>query len=201
VVLTSSFIALCVWIRRHYDTARQAVCRLDEILTSVPVEPSGAPALERDTQAPTAVFLVNGYNGLGIHAMLAVPRLFGSHFKNFVFLSVGVIDSSRFKGAAEVGNLRESVVEDLKKYVRMARSGGMYAEYWYALGTDAIEEVEKLSEQVVARFPRAVFFAGKLVFQEENFLTRLLHNQAAQTLQRRLQFKGLQMVVLPVRAM
>jgi len=39
------------------------------------------------------------------------------------------------------------------------------------------------------------------VFAEENLLTRLLHNQAAHTLQRRLQFKGLQMVVLPVRAM
>ena len=101
----------------------------------------------------------------------------------------------------KVDNLRRSVVEDLKKYVRMARSGGMYAEYWYSLGTDAIDEVERLCEQVVARFPRAVFFAGKLVFQEENVLTRLLHNQAAQTLQRRLQFKGLQMVVLPVRAM
>jgi hypothetical protein len=201
VVLTSSFIGLCVWIRRHYLQARQAVSRLDEILTSVPVEPSGAPVLERNTQAPTAVFLVNGYNGLGIHATLAVPRLFGSQFKNFVFVSVGVIDSSRFKGAAEVENLRASIVGDLKKYVRMARSGGLYAEYWYSLGTDAIEEVEKLCEQVVNRFPRAVFFAGKLVFQEENFLTRLLHNQAAQALQRRLQFKGLQMVVLPVRAM
>jgi amino acid transporter len=201
VVLTSAFIAVCVRIRGHYDHAQQAVRRLDAILTTVPVEPSGAPALARDTQAPTAVFLVNGYNGLGMHALLAVPRLFGSHFRNFVFVSVGVIDSSRFKGAAEVENLRASTVEGLEKYVRLARSGGMYAEYWYALGTDAIEEVEKLCEEVVRTFPRSVFFAGKLVFERENVLTRLLHNQAAYTLQRRLQFKGLQMVVLPVRAM
>jgi hypothetical protein len=201
VVLTSTFVGLCLWIRRHYDQAQQAVRRLDEILTTVPIEPSGVAPLERDTQAPTAVFLVNGYNGLGIHAMLAVPRLFGSHFKNFVFVTAGVIDSSRFKGAAEVGNLHESTVEGLKKYERLARSGGLYSEYWYALGTDAIEAVEKLCEQVAQSFPRSVFFAGKLVFAEENLLTRLLHNQAAHTLQRRLQFKGLQMVVLPVRAM
>ena len=50
------------------------------------------------------------------------------------------------------------------------------------------------------KFPRAVFFSGKLVFAKENLLTRLLHNQAAHTIQRRLQFAGLQMVVLPVRA-
>ena len=134
-------------------------------------------------------------------AVIHLPLL--SRFRVFGSTSVtaGVIDSSRFKGAAEVGNLRASTVTALEKYVRMARSGGMYAEYWYALGTDAIDEVEKLCEQVVERFPRAVFFAGKLVFSEENLLTRLLHNQAAHTLQRRLQFKGLPLVVLPVRAM
>ena len=47
----------------------------------------------------------------------------------------------------------------------------------------------------------AAFFSGKLVFSEENFLTRQLHNQASMALQRRLQFKGLQMIVLPVRAL
>jgi hypothetical protein len=47
---------------------------------------------------------------------------------------------------------------------------------------------------------RTTFFAGKLVFSEENFLTRMLHNQAAFAIQRRLQLKGLQMIVLPVRA-
>ena len=46
-------------------------------------------------------------------------------------------------------------------------------------------------------FTRPVFFSGKLVFARENLLTRLLHNHAAQTLQRRLQFEGLQMVILP----
>jgi len=201
VLLTSTFVAVCIWIKRHYDQAQQAVCRLDDILTTVPVVSSGVVPPARDPQAPTAVFLVNGYNGLGIHAMLAVPRLFGAHFKNFVFVTAGVIDSSRFKGAAEVGNLRASTTEALEKYVQLARSGGLHAEYWYGLGTDAIEEVEKLCECVAQTFPRAVFFAGKLVFAEENLLTRLLHNQAAHTLQRRLQFKGLQMVVLPVRAM
>ena len=201
VVLTSAFVAGCVWIRGHYAHAQQAVRRLDEILTSVPIEPGGAPPPPRDTQAPTAVFLVSGYNGLGIHAMLAVPRLFGSHFKNFVFVTVGVIDSSRFKGATEVERLRASTIEGVERYVRLVRSGGRYAEYWYALGLDAIDELEALCERVARTFPRSVFFAGKLVFADENLWTRLLHNQAAYTLQRRLQFKGLTMVVLPVRAL
>jgi amino acid transporter len=108
VVLTSTFVGLCLWIRRHYDQAQQAVRRLDEILTTVPIEPSGVAPLERYTQAPTAVFLVNGYNGLGIHAMLAVPRLFGSHFKNFVFVTAGVIDCFIDTGSRETRRCRRS---------------------------------------------------------------------------------------------
>lgn len=201
VVLTSGFVAICTWIRSHYRKAQQVVQRLDDILTNVPTVDATSVQPTRNNHAPTAVFLVNGYTGLGIHAVLAVPRLFGSQFKNFVFVSAGVIDSSRFKGTAEVENLRHTTETSLKKYVQLARSGGVHAEYWYALGTDTIDEVEKLCTRVAETFPKSVFFAGKLVFEQENFLTRLLHNQAATTLQRRLQFNGLTMVVLPVRAL
>ena len=202
VVLTSSFIAICIWIKSHYRQTTRVLQRLDDILVSVPMLPdSGAPRPERDTRGPTAVFLVSGYNGLGLHAVLGVPRLFGDHFKNFVFVSVGVIDSSRFKGASEVDNLRHSTEEALQKYVKFARNLGVYAEYWYALGTDTIDEIEKLCTRVAQTFPRSVFFSGKLVFAQDNLLTRLLHNQAAHTMQRRLQFAGLPMVVLPVRVM
>ncbi len=68
-------------------------------------------------------------------------------------------------------------------------------------GTDAVGELEELCKQIARRFRRPAFFAGKLVFREENFLTRRLHNQAAMAIQRRLQFAGLQMMVLPVRAL
>jgi hypothetical protein len=62
-----------------------------------------------------------------------------------------------------------------------------------------MEELEKLCKSVAKEFPRSVFFAGKLVFQEENFLTRLLHNHTPFTLEQRLQFEGLEMMILPVR--
>ena len=153
----------------------------------------------RDTNAPTAVFFVNGYNGLGIHAVLGVPRLFGAHFKNFVFVGVGVIDSNRFKGREEIEHLQHETERSLEKYTQFVKRQGLYAEYWCAMGTDAIDELEHLAHEVAKRFPRSVFFAGKLVFQQEQFWHKVLHNQAAFTLQRRLQFSGLQMVVLRLR--
>jgi hypothetical protein len=67
------------------------------------------------------------------------------------------------------------------------------------LGIDLIDELEKLSRSVAQDFPRSVFFAGKLVFEQENFLIRLLHNQTPFTLVQRLQFEGLDMMVLPIR--
>jgi amino acid transporter len=200
VVVTSLFVLVCIGIRRHYTNTNALLKRLDEALMDVATPQPDTVPVNRDTKAATAVFLVTGYNGLGLHAVLGVPRLFGGHFKNFVFVSAGVIDSSRFKGAAEVDNLREQTKAELERYVEFARGMGVHSEYWYALGTDAIDEIEKLCTEVAKTFPRSVFFSGKLVFAKENLLTRLLHNQAAHTIQRRLQFNGLQMVVLPVRA-
>jgi hypothetical protein len=46
-----------------------------------------------------------------------------------------------------------------------------------------------------------VFFGGKLVFQRETWYSRVLHNETATAIQRRLQWQGLAMVVLPVRVM
>jgi amino acid transporter len=46
-----------------------------------------------------------------------------------------------------------------------------------------------------------IFFVGKLVFEEENLFTRLLHNQTAYSIQRILQFRGIPTIVLPIRVM
>lgn len=200
IAITSGVISLCLYINRHYQIAGKSLRRLDEILLDLPLPEDQPLVPPRDTNAPTAVFFVNGYNGLGIHAVLGVPRLFGTHFKNFVFVGVGVIDSSRFKGREEIENLQQETEANLEKYVQFVKRQGKYAEYWCAMGTDAIDELERLAHEVARRFPRSVFFAGKLVFQQELFWHKVLHNQAAFTLQRRLQFAGLQMVVLPVRA-
>jgi len=44
-----------------------------------------------------------------------------------------------------------------------------------------------------------VFFAAKLVFKRENAANRLLHNQTAFALQRRLHLRGQTLVILPIK--
>jgi hypothetical protein len=57
----------------------------------------------------------------------------------------------------------------------------------------------RLSNAVAKEFPNTIFFTSKLVFRRENWLMRLLHNQAALDIQRRLHLAGRQMVILPLQ--
>jgi amino acid transporter len=200
VLVTSSFILLCYGIRLHYDRVRSALKRLDDTLMNISFQPDMKdPVPAKNSDAATAVLIVRDFDGLAIHSLLSIGRLFPNHFKNLIFISIAVIDSGRFKGLSEIESLRSMKEDDLKSFVDFANCLGCYAEYRYSLGIDLMEELEKLCKSVANEFPSSVFFAGKLVFQEENFLTRLLHNHTPFTLEQRLQFEGLEMMILPVR--
>ena len=66
-------------------------------------------------------------------------------------------------------------------------------------GTDLVLELEAMCLDLVKEFRRPVVFAGQLVFQKENLFTRSLHHGTAFSIQRRLQFIGVQAIILPVR--
>jgi amino acid transporter len=200
LLVTSGFIFLCYIVRAHYDQVRDALKSLDETLINIPFRPDlKNPVPGRNPGAPTAVLIVRDFDGLAIHSLLNINRLFPNHFKNVVFVSIGLIDSGRFKGLSEIENLRQLKEEDLKSFVEFANCLGWYAEYRYSLGIDLLEELEKLCKSVAKDFARSVFFAGKLVFEQENFLTRLLHNHTPFALEQRLQFESLEMMILPIR--
>jgi amino acid permease len=198
LVITGAFILFCFWVHSHYRDTSKALQHLDDILTHLPL-PEEAPETKKLPSKPTAVLLVNGYNGMGIHSLLSIHRLFPGHFKNFVFVSVGVIDSDRFKGKAEIENLRGSTQADLDKYVQLSQRMGLYAESKISLGTDVIDGLERVCDQVAQEWPKRVFFMGQLAFEGETFWTRFLHNRTSFVLQRRLLFNGQQAVILPIR--
>jgi hypothetical protein len=62
-----------------------------------------------------------------------------------------------------------------------------------------VDELEGLCTEVAQKFPRSVVFAGQLVFQKDTWYQRLLHNETAYSLQRRLQWAGIPMIILPTR--
>jgi amino acid transporter len=199
IVATSALIFVCLAIRRHYDGTFQRLRRLDAILQALPAGP--VPDLRLDPSKPTAVLLVGSYSGLGIHALLTIVKLFPRFFHNVVFMSVGVVDSATFQGVEEVDRVREETEESLRKYGDQARRMGLPSEWRAGMGTEAVAACIRLAEEIAKDFPRAVFFAGKLIFEREHWFDRLLHNETAAAIQRRLQFAGLPMVILPVRVL
>ena len=201
VVVTATVIAVAFSVKRHYLRVGEQLRRLDDQFLSLPLH-HHAPGEPIAREEPVAVMLVNGFSGVGVHTLLAIQTLFPRLYRNYVFASVGVIDSHHFKGADELEALKAQTVEDLGKYVQFARGLGEFrAESRYGIGTEAVSAVVDLCESIREEFPRAVFYLGQLVFQNDKFYYRILHNETAFGIQRRLQFAGLQAIVLPIRVL
>ncbi|ACG72177.1 amino acid transporter-like protein [Anaeromyxobacter sp. K] len=200
ILVTSLVVGLCLAIRRHYRSVQANLKRLDDILEVLPPHPPG-PHPVLDPKGPTAVLLVGGYGGLGVHALLTIQRTFPGHFRNFVFVSVGVIDAASMKGIEEVDRVRLRTQAALEQYVALAHRLKLAADLRMEIGTEAVSVAEKLCLELAREYPRSVVFAGKLVFQQERWFQRLLHNETAYQLQRRLQLGGLNAMVLPVRVL
>ena len=198
LIATGAFIGLCTVVRGHYQRVRGVLKSLDDVLSDLPM-PARENAAELSPDGPTAVVLVEAYAGLGIHTLLTVQRMFPRHFKNMVFVSVGLVDSGQFKGTESVAALEQKVQRDLDQYVELAQRMGYYAEYRFTLGTDLIEELEQICHDLQKEFRRSIVFAGQLVFQRETLFTRTLHHETAFSIQRRLQFAGIQVIILPIR--
>jgi len=198
IAVTGVLVGACFFINRYYRQVGAKLRKLDETLGRLATtgEPNRA---EPDPAKPTAVILVGGYSGLGIHTLLNAVRFAPDHFQNFVFISVGVVDSGNFKGSGAVDDLRHYAEDSLRRYVDLGQRLGVPSTSYLAVGTDAVDELEQLCLTVVQRFPNSVVFAGQLVFQQDTWLHRLLHNQTAYSLQRRLQWMGIPMVILPTR--
>ena len=62
-----------------------------------------------------------------------------------------------------------------------------------------MDEVEKVSQILVDKYPNAVFFGGQLVFEKESIWTKWLHNFTVFAMQRLFYTKGTPFVVLPIR--
>ena len=198
MVITSFVVATCMVINRHYEKVSGELQKLDETLMELPIIEHYNPRTV-DSQEMTAIQLVSGYNGFGVHTFLSVVRNFPHVYKNFIFVSVAVIDSGAFKGAGEIENLRKSVRESLEKYVELARRMGFAADYRTEDGTDVVESAVDLCRKTVKKFPHSTVFTGQLTFSLEKSYHRLLHNETAFAIQRRLHWEGITSVILPIR--
>ena len=200
LLATGTVVAFCLAVHRHYASVAERLRKTYAVLESPPPDPTAAPPGPLDPSAPTAAVLVATFGGLGVHTVLSLLKTFPGQVKNIVFVSVGVVDSGSFKGEGSVEALGRQTEAALGKYESLARGLGIPSTGRWALGTDAVAEAEALCLEVSRQFPKATFFAGKAIFEKETWVERLLHNRTAEALQRRLQWSGKTLVILPARA-
>ncbi len=203
VLLTGSLAFVAYTIRRFYDRTGCKLRRLDKLMvgavdaSSQPAPVDGGPPF--DPAARTAGILVSGFNGTGLHTLLNVRRNFGDLYRNYLFIEAGIIDTDRFKGAAEINRLRAHVRKELDRYTALMQREGFYARGYAAIGTDVVDEVYRVVSRLARKYPQCVFFGGQIVFREETFLTRTLFNYTAFAVQRRLHQDGVPFIIMPIR--
>ncbi len=207
--ITVTVAAICFTVKRHYVQVVRSIRQLDldlpgndepktasrgrDELSAVPT--IGAP----DPASPVIILFVGAYGGLGRHALLSSLRMFPGHFKGVIFVSIAAVDSDAFKSADELSHAEDRTRDALDAYVHYAASIGLPAASSYSVGPDVPVEAEKLGRDLIAKYRRGLAVAGQLVFTEESAWSRLLHNETAFAIQRRLQHAGVPMIVVPVR--
>jgi amino acid transporter len=208
LIITGTLVVSAFLVKRHYRGTQVLLNRLNTLVAAVETSDQNIlPGAKReintepvfDPDAKTAVLMVNGFNGMGLHTLFGILRLFGGNFKNFVFLQVGVVDAGNFKGIQAVEHLENNVKNSVDRYVDFMNKQGYYAEGIYALGVDVVDEVTKIAPRILERFPGAVFFGGQLIFPKDSFMLKMLHNYTVFSLQKRLYREGTPFVILPIR--
>jgi len=208
LLATGLLIAVAVRIRRHYRRTHGRLQRLDELVTVteqvvMPHDENTAIARMKepvfDKTAKTAVLLVSGFNGVGLHTLFGLIRMFPGVFKNYLFVQVGVVDAGNFKGTTEIDNLKKAIGGETDQYVQYMRRKGFFSESISKIGVDVVTVIGELAPEIAREFPNAVFVGGQLVFPEDRWIDRTLHNYAVFAMQRRLYQMGYPFLVLPIR--
>lgn len=205
--ITGGLAGLCILIKGHYRKMKSLLRRLNSLVKAVESEEQVISDKEGlrghvpifDHKAKTAVLVVNGFNGIGLHTLFGIIKLFPNVFRNFIFVEVGMVDAGNFKGVNEIKNLERHVKADIDKYVTYMKKQGYYAEGIFAIGTDVAEEISEIASSLLERFPQAIFFGGQLIFPSDSLASRILHNYTVFTLQKRLYRQGISFVILPIR--
>ena len=202
IFVTGSLIITVLLIKKHYQSAGAHLQTLETLVSAISKEmdkPKPEKFSEYHPGSKTAVILVSGFNGIGLHTLMSVIRMFDNVFKNFVFVQIGIVDAGIFKGSEEIRRLQDHTTSEVSRYVEYMKRHGYYAESFTAIGNDVIKEVIELSPKIREKFSNVVFFGGQLVFPEETFFTKRLHNYITFALQRRFYHEGTPFMIMPIR--
>ncbi len=198
LLITSVFVAVGFVIRRLYRRLKVSLEKNEAQFVDYGNIADIEMVHEINKSAPTAAIIVDQHFGSGMNCLLAIKRLFPGIFQNFIFVTVGELDSNIFSEEKKWREMRRRTKATLRKYRNYCNANGRFAKSYVGYGTDIVEKLSQLTERVTKDYPNTTFFGTKFIFDNENIFTQLLYNHVAYIMQRRLHAKGRTMVVLPM---
>jgi hypothetical protein len=172
-----------------------------------------APELQKesverlDREGPTAVFLVGGVHQLEPASVRVFRSTYAKEYRQILFLSVGVYDyevmdsgvgDGGYADPEKAKHLKQKTRLALDPYLAVAHEMGLSADCRVGVATDPIEEIDRMSTEIAAAYPRAVFFVTKLVFRRFNWFYRLFQPGTGDAIQKRLEKKGFPVTIIPL---
>jgi amino acid transporter len=201
ILITSLFVGVGWSIKRVYEKFRQNLAlkeaQFDDFHEQCLIPSSLLEAL--DKKAPTAAIIVDQTFGSGMNCLLQIKKLFPGIFKNFIFVTVGEVDSNTLREERKWHDMRRKTKSVLGKYKNYCNANGRFAKAYIGYDTDIIEKLSQLTDRVAKDYENVIFFGTKFIFDNENIFTQTLFNHVPYIMQRRLHVKGLNMVILPMK--
>ncbi len=199
LLITSIFIGIGLLIKGMYRQLKNRLMQKEQQFCSYEDTAPTFENLEVNKSAATAAIIVDQTFGSGMNCLLEIKKLFPGIFQNFIFVTVGEVDSNTFREEKRWQDMRRKTKLTLRKYKNYCNANGRFAKAYVGYGTDMIEKLTQLTDRVAKDYPNTLFFGTKFIFDNENIFTQILYNHVPYIMQRRLHVKGLNMVILPMK--
>lgn len=199
LLITSIFVGIGLMIKGMYRRLKMRLMQKEMQFYGYDLAPEINPTGEIDKDAPTAAIIVDQTFGSGMNCLLEIKKLFPGIFKNFIFVTVGEVDSNTFREEKKWRDMRNKTKAILRKYKNYCNANGRFAKAYVGYDTDIVEKLTQLTDRVSKDYPNAVFFGTKFIFDNENIFTQILYNHVPYIMQRRLHVRGQNMVILPMK--
>lgn len=198
--ITGLVILACAFVRQHYRKVNKKLKNIDKLFTEkVTDQIQLSSTMKLDPSKQTAIFLVGKSRGAGMHTVLWAQRLFPDLFHNFIFIGAGVVDVESYGAERALNKMKKETEKKLSYFANFAHKQKIPYECHIVYGTDPVEKITELANELQQRFAHSVFFASQLVPSKDTWWNRFLHNETAFSIQRRLYLQGMQMVILPMK--
>ena len=201
ILITSVFVLVGWSIKKIYERFRHNLALTESQFEDFHEQcQSPSSILETiDKKAPTAAIIVDQTFGSGMNCLLQIKKLFPGIFKNFIFVTVGEVDSNTLREERKWRDMRRKTKSVLSKYKNYCNANGRFAKAYIGYDTDIVEKLSQLTDRVAKDYENVIFFGTKFIFDNENIFTQILFNHVPYIMQRRLHVKGLNMVILPMK--